>query len=136
MIIELILVVMLALVLSGVFVGSGRRGPGIGAGLLFFFILFALFGWAANLWVRPTGIPFYGFYWTGPVVATVLLALILLALIPRHRPEGVRQEEARREEETPSETRTRHAVEVGFSAFFWVSVVGLTAVIMARAFSG
>lgn len=79
---ELIFAFFLALILAGVFVAIGRRGPGLGSGFVFYFILFLLFGWAAALWIQPIGPAAYEIFWVGPLIATVLLWLIFLALIP------------------------------------------------------
>ncbi|MCH7228254.1 hypothetical protein [Haloferula sp. A504] len=132
---EIFFVIALALIASAVFIGMGRRGPGIAAGLVFFFTIFLLFGWAATLWIEPVGPPFLGIYWTAPFTATILLALILLSIIPPRQPRGLIEEELRQQSETPGETRTRHAVEIGVGAFFWLAVIGLVAVILMRSFS-
>lgn len=121
----------LAVLLSSLLIGTGRRGPGIAAGFVFYFFLFLLLGWAASLWLTPVGSPVYGVYWVSPLVALILMGLILLAVVPTGFDRGRAEEERRRQVETPGETKTRHAVEAGVSLFFWIAMVGLVIVIIA-----
>lgn len=131
MIAELIFLILVAILISFSLMALGRTGPGPFAGLLFFFLIFLLTGWAASRWLVPTGPTFYDVYWGGPLVATLLLALIMLAVLPGHRRQRRDEEILRQSAETPSETETRHAIEAGFSLFFWFALVGLIIVIIA-----
>jgi len=131
MVFELTFLFLLAFIAAALLVRARRRGPGPVAGLWSFFLLFLLVGWACSLWIVPAGPVVYDVYWTGPLVGTLLLALILLAVIPAsgRRPQVDREELKRIGRETPDETGTRHAIEMGISVFFWVAVLGLIFVI-------
>jgi hypothetical protein len=126
-----VFLLLLALFVSWLIPKTGRRGPGPASGLFFFFLLFLLAGWAASLWIVPVGPAVYEVYWAGPLVVTVLLALVLLAAIPTSRPRREAEEKLRQDQESPTETRARHALEIGFTLFFWIAVLGLILVIVA-----
>lgn len=130
---EFFYALILAVVLSSLLIGTGRRGPGLAAGFVFYFILFLLFGWAASLWLAPAGNPVGGVYWVSPLAAVVLMTLILFAIIPADSGRIEREEEIRERRETPRETRNRHAVEAGVGLFFWLAVFGLLGAIVAGA---
>lgn len=130
MILEFLFLTVLAFLISWLIVKSGRHAPGPFAGLWFFFLLFLLAGWAASLWIVPAGPSFYEIYWAGPLVVSVLLALILLSVMPGSNPRVQAEDRMRQARETTSETRARHAIEIGFTAFFWIATLGLVAIIL------
>ncbi|MDX1679880.1 MAG: hypothetical protein R3242_04020, partial [Akkermansiaceae bacterium] len=102
------------------------------SGFVFFFTLFLFFGWAAAIWVQPAGPALNGVFYTGPLVASLLLWLILLAIVPAkatNPADEVIEEKMRVEVESPKETRNRHAFEAGVSAFFWFALFGMIVVI-------
>lgn len=131
MIAEIVFSIVIALLIALLLPVSGRRGPAGFAGFFFFFLIFLFAGWAASLWLVPVGPVFYGVYWLGPLVVTLLLALILMAVIPASKPRSGADEVVRSEPETDTKTNVRYAVGIGFTIFFWIAMIGLLVAVYA-----
>lgn len=77
---DLIAALLIAFVLSLLFVAvpPGRRGLGFPA----FFLLVLVATWVAGLWVQPFGPLIYGVAWLPFLMAGLLIALLLSAAVP------------------------------------------------------
>lgn len=128
---EAIVLLILAVVGALVLITMQRRGPGPMGGFWFYFPLFLFTAWAALVWLTPGAATVQEVYWAGPLAVTVVLSIVLLAVIPVARRRDRLEEQKRQQIESPAETKTRHAVEIGFSAFFWIALIGLGALIFA-----
>ena len=61
------------------------------------------------------------------MVQLVTFGIVMLAWLAFHRGTAARarvEDDLRRENETDSQTRTRHRLENGFIAIFWIGVIG------------
>jgi hypothetical protein len=104
----------------------GTRRPGTWSGVLGFFLIVFLSGWAAGIWVVPIGPSWAGVRLFPAVMVAVIVALLLAATVPPHYPtssgEAVRQR------------RTERAVLVAYNVFFWILVLVLIAAVAAGYF--
>lgn len=122
-VIQLVFTLLMALVFTLVFaVGLRRTGPW--SNVLAFFAVVFLAAWAGGLWISPAGPVFMGIYWL-PIVLIPFLVGLLLAAVP---PQPPRHVETISEAEEQAQQH-RAAVRV-FDAFFWMLLVGFTAVIV------
>jgi hypothetical protein len=117
----------IALIIAGVLVavlGMGLRRQPFGTVLVAMFTILFLATWAGGAWMTPLGPRIWGTAVLSFLVVGLLVALMVTAFIPRQPPrtrgEALRQDDARRQAAT------------FINVFFWLVVVLLVAVILAR----
>ncbi len=117
-----LLVIILALIITNLLVGSGRRfGPG--EGILSFFFMILLFAWAGGLWITPFGPVLMGTYWMPFVVMGLLFALLLAAVIPPREQPSVKISD--------EESMNAYVASVAvLSIFFWIFIIILISAII------
>lgn len=123
---DLVFVLILALVLTGIFAGGVRRQTER-SDLVWFFLILFLMTWAFGGWITPFGPPIWGIMWFPFVITGIVIALLLTAFIEPHSPR-TRAEQVRREQ------GTRKTLLV-LDAFLWVLIIGLIALILFRYFA-
>jgi hypothetical protein len=83
LIFDAVAALLIALLIGVVLVGlAGRRGPGPGAGLLFFVVLCFFLIWGIGIWIEPVGPVLFEVAWLPFAVLGLLFLLLLLALLP------------------------------------------------------
>ncbi len=129
---QLIAAVVVALIFSFILVGilgwqrPGREGAA--PALLFVFLFLLAIVWAGGIWLQPVGPYFWGVGWIPFLLIGLFAALVILALVPPHRPRNRR--EALQQAETRAEAQT--GAEAALSVFFWLLVMLLIAAIIIR----
>lgn len=123
---DFLFVIVLAVILSWVFVGGFRwrhtpDGSGWASGVLLF-VFIGLMMWAAFLWLPPAGPVVGDVAWVPLLVVGILVALIFAVASPprRRRPTAI----------TPPEQPSADPSGM-FGVFFWVAVLILAIVIIA-----
>jgi len=104
----------------------GKYGP-LSSLLMLFIVLFFV-SWAGGIWVEPFGPAIWDIYWLPFLMVGIIFSLLILALIPFRKPRTVK--EAERQAEIRAEARA--ATETVLSIFFWVLMIALVGVIIAR----
>lgn len=121
---EMLLAAVLAVILVGILVPSGRyRGDDRVSPAVFFFPLLLLLIWTLGAWITPIGAPVAGVYWLSFVVPAAFLLVFLFALSTPSGP-------ARREGDVvPDNAREEAAAGtvIAFSLFFWALLVAALA---------
>ncbi len=74
--VDIVLALVVAAVMTAVFLGVSRRWAWRLAIVLFLAVM--LGAWAGGLWIRPAGPSLYGIFWLPPVFIGVLVALLLV----------------------------------------------------------
>ncbi len=80
-IMDIFVILILTLILTGIF-AAGFRRQGFGAVLLLFFLILFLGTWTAGAWIPPFGPYGWGVPWLAYLIFGIILALILAALLP------------------------------------------------------
>jgi len=119
--IDFLLAILIALLLTAVFAG-GVRGHRFGAALIFFFVILLFGTWAGGVWMAPIGTPLFGASWLSFVLVGLFFALVLTALLPPD-PDRVKRVPATEVEENATPV-------VVFGIFFWILIGGLIAAII------
>jgi hypothetical protein len=119
LLVDLLVALAVALLLTAIFT-AGTRSRGIWVTWLLFFAMVLLAAWAGGMWLRPIGPPVRGVYWLPFLVVGLVVALLLAATMPRA---PVLHGRAPGPERGPE-------VEMTFSIFFWVLMVGLAIAIL------
>lgn len=119
-------VIVLAVILSWIFVGGFRwrhtpDGSGWASGFLLF-IFVGLMMWAAFLWIPPAGPVVGDVAWVPLLIVGVLVALIFAVASPPRRGDTTQITSPERPAADPSAI---------FGVFFWVAVLILAIVIVA-----
>lgn len=96
------------------------RVDGVLNALVFAFVILALFGWAAAIWIQPAGPGLWGVNFAPIAGVVVLVSLLLLALaFPRPKPRSRDPETVEADARHPRSAGTLFA----FGAVFWILVV-------------
>jgi hypothetical protein len=121
--VDLLFALILALIITGIFVLALRTPGPWGLWWVFLLVIF-LAAWAGGLWITPFG-PMWGTVsWLPFLITGLLVALILAAASPPRQPRTPRQAIA--------QERAEEAAFLALNVFFWVLVVGLgVAIILA-----
>ncbi len=122
--VDLVFALVIAFLLTIVFVVAFRRSGPWASLVAFFFIIF-LAAWAGGIWVTPVGNTVFGVYWFPFILVGLIFALILAAAtavskrpsVPEVKGESPIKEERLKE---------RKALDV----FFWSLIAVLVAVIV------
>lgn len=105
---EVILALVLALIIAGVFTyGLGRPAPW--GGFLWLLLVIFLVGWAVALWAQPVGPVVWGAAWVPVLFAGLIVALLIATLAaptPRLR--------------TPSASEEEAVAAAGIGLLFWI----------------
>jgi hypothetical protein len=121
------LVLIIAIVLSAILIlPLGRRGPGPWRGFLFFLALFFFGVWALGVWITPVGPPIGGVYFVPFFIVAAVLALLILAVVPRAPDTGLR------EREPPATRAAAQTVDLTLTIVFWILMLCLIGLILAR----
>jgi hypothetical protein len=134
----IIAAVLIALLISGIFVFIFRtRGPW-GNFWAFFIILFLVI-WAGAIWTVPAGPQYAGVSWLPLLLIGLIMALILAAALPssgrksprlRHtRDSHLEEVPLRRDKPGPLVSTDESTTSAGISAFFWILLVVLVLVV-------
>ncbi len=109
-----LLIAFLVAVLFIALFGIGYRREGVGAGLLWLFVIIFLATWAGGLWLTPLGPPLFGVSWLSFLLAGLFFTLLIMALLPppTSRP-GV-----------SGEVETDAGTFFAVNLFFWVLLIG------------
>ncbi len=124
--IDFIFAFIIAILLSFLLVSAlgwerpAREGPWAGFALLF--ILLFLLIWAGGVWVTPFGPAAGGVYWLPFLFIGIILALLIAALMPPHRP--------RTPSEAIKEAEEEKALATAFGIFFWILIIILIILII------
>lgn len=118
----------IALLLTGIAVAAGRRGPWGAAWALFLVLFLAL--WMVALYTRAVGPVYFGIAWLPIIIAGILLIFLLVAAIPdaNHW-----RDEAMRNSETGKVSEADQAPVVprkGTGRLFWILILLMVAAIM------
>lgn len=121
----LLVAVGFSLVLVNVF---NIRGPGPLSGLPFFIVVLFLSVWAVGIWIIPVGPVLLGRSWLTFVLVGAIFTLFLAAVVrsvPKKRVLDLAP---------PEEKKTNRIVEQAFGVFFWLLMIVLLGIIVARYF--
>ncbi len=125
---ELIFAFVFALILSWLLSVLFRWQPpgarGYWSSLLFLFSILFLGSWAGGVWLTPFGPSAWGVVWLPFVLTGFIVALVLIAVVPRHRPRN----EEQAEEQADIEVGTPGIVGVAF----WILIIALVISIVAH----
>jgi len=102
-----------------------RRGPGPWAGFGFFFLLLFMTIWAGGIWLSPAARGARTVPWLHFLLIALFASLIVAALTP---PEPSSRLPKDSSEESAPERIERERLELAFTAFFWIAILGLLAV--------
>jgi hypothetical protein len=119
--IDFVIALIMAIVLSSVFIlGFRRYGPW--KGFLPFFLIIFLAAWAGGLWLYPFGPALWGSFWLSFLVVGLIFSILLAAFIPSRRP--------RTRIEAIQEEQKEATVEKALSGFFWILIFLLSVAIL------
>ena len=119
----LLAALVVAVVMTGIIVALGRKGPW-GTVWTFFLVLFLAL-WIVSLYVRAVGPVHFGIAWLPIVIGGLLLTVLLLAVVP--------DANFRRNERLQKEVEVDQSNELqstGVGRFFWVLIFLMVAAIM------
>lgn len=119
---DLIIALIIALILSTIFVfGFRRRGPW--PNFFFFFIIIFLATWAGGLWLTPIGPSIGGVFLLPFLLVGAVFALLLAAATPAEKPTSI-------ELKTRQQVEKEKKIETAVSIFFWILIVALAVAII------
>lgn len=121
---EFVLALLIALILSIIFVYGFRR-PGPWPNFLVFFIIIFLAAWAGGLWINPIGPSVRGMFWLPFLLAGIIFALLLAAATPPPAEQSTTivlktKEQAKKEER----------IKTALNLFLWILIIALTVFII------
>ena len=116
--------IVIALVLSFIFIAAFRtRGPW--GSIVLFFLLIFLAAWAGSVWIQPVGPVLWGVAWVPMLVLALLMGLLLAAVTHRGVKESLKSKSIA---EDPDPEHVVTAVAIG--TFFWLLILGILLVII------
>jgi hypothetical protein len=114
---------LVAVILSAIFIrGFRRQGPW--ASYLIFFIVVFLAAWAGGVWVSPGGLEPWGPYWLPFLLVGLIFGLLLAASAPPRPP--------RSRAEVDKNTQESSSPEPAYGVCFWFLLMVLGVVILAH----
>ncbi len=120
---ELIIALIIALMLSVIFVYGFRRAGPWPSFFLFFIIIF-LATWAGGLWINPIGPSIRGVFWLPFLLVGAIFALLLAAATPPS------PKETTIELKTKKQLKKEKRIEAALNLFFWILIMALTIAIV------
>lgn len=83
---DVIIVILLSLVLTGVVTYELKRSGTYKPGVIFLFFLLILLGiWAGGVWIVPIGPPIMGVYWVSFTAVGIFLTILIMSMLSRDR---------------------------------------------------
>lgn len=125
---SIFIAVLFALMLTFAF---RRSGPGPMDGFVFFFLIIFIFSWALGGWIEPLKIYQIDYPWLSHFLIGLLIMLLLGALLPPS-PSLKNRVALRKMEEELAEAKTRQAIAISISFFFWILFIVLLIVGIVR----
>ena len=130
LLLELLVALTVALILSAFFaLATRKQGARKGVSLLFLILFLAT--WAGGVWMKPFGPVLWGIHWLTFLLVGAVVALILAVAQSRSEPHG-RQETIEMLERMKQERQVEKAVWITLTIFFWVLVFTLLSAIVIR----
>jgi hypothetical protein len=123
LIVAFFIALIISVILGGLLGWERPDRPGIGAALVFLFLILFLATWAGGVWITPFGPAAWGVFWLPFLVVGIIIAFLIVALVPSRRPR-TRQEAAQQAEE-----ESENASMLG--GLFWFFIILLIIAIIA-----
>jgi hypothetical protein len=130
LLLELLAALMVASVLSGLFVVANRK-RGLRKGLFWLFLVLFLATWAGGVWMKPFGPTLWGIHWLSFLFVGLVVALILAVAQARPNPHS-RQETIEMLERIRQEREMEQVAWLTLTIFFWVLLITLLIAIVVR----
>jgi hypothetical protein len=130
LLLELLAALMVASVLSGLFVVANRKRS-LRKGLFWLFLVLFLATWAGGVWMKPFGPTLWGIHWLSFLFVGLVVALILAVAQARPNPHS-RQETIEMLERIRQEREMEQVAWLTLTIFFWVLLFTLLIAIVVR----
>ncbi len=131
---DLLISLILALLLTGLFMLTTRKA-GWKKGSIWIFLIIFLITWAGGLWLKPFGPALWGIYWL-PFLLTGLVVFLTLLIFSPPRPLRGRQETLDMLERAEQRKELEEVTYITFNLFFWILLLLLVAAIILRYVAG